>query len=66
LANILRAFEGFRDFITSSTISTLVALPVVILFLIVIAWIGGQRVFVTIAAIPIIVLYSMFIQSYPA
>ena len=62
-ANNLRAFEGIRDFITSATISTLVDLPFVILFLIVIAWIGGPLVFVPIAAIPIIVLYSMFIQS---
>lgn len=62
-ANNLRAFEGIRDFITSATISTLVDLPFVILFLIVIAWIGGPLVFVPLAGIPIIILYSMFIQN---
>lgn len=62
-ANNLRAFEGIRDFITSATVSTLVDLPFVILFLIVIAWLGGPLVFVPIAAIPIIVLYSLFIQN---
>lgn len=62
-ANNLRAFEGIRDFITSATVSTLVDLPFVILFLIVIAWVGGPLVFVPLAGIPIIILYSMFIQS---
>jgi len=62
-ANNLRAFEGIRDFITSATVSTLVDLPFVILFLIVIAWIGGPLVFVPLAGIPIIVLYSIFIQN---
>jgi len=62
-ANNLRAFEGIRDFITSASISTLVDLPFVILFLIVIAWLGGPLVFVPLAGIPIIVLYSIFIQN---
>jgi len=62
-ANNLRAFEGIRDFITSATISTLVDLPFVILFLIVIAWVGGPLVFVPLAGIPIIILYSVFIQN---
>lgn len=62
-ANNLRAFEGIRDFITSATISTLVDLPFVILFLIVIAWVGGPLVFVPIAGIPIVILYSFFIQN---
>jgi len=62
-ANNLRAFEGIRDFITSATVSTLVDLPFVILFLIVIAWVGGPLVFVPLAGIPIVILYSMFIQN---
>jgi len=62
-ANNLRAFEGIRDFITSATVSTLVDLPFVILFLIVIAWVGGPLVFVPIAGIPIVVFYSIFIQN---
>jgi len=62
-ANNLRAFEGIRDFITSATVSTLVDLPFVILFLIVIAWVGGPLVFVPLACIPIVILYSYFIQN---
>ncbi len=62
-ANNLRAFEGIRDFITSATVSTLVDLPFVILFLIVIAWVGGPLVFVPLTGIPIVILYSMFIQN---
>ena len=62
-ANNLRAFEGIRDFITSATISTLVDLPFVILFLIVIAWVGGPLVFVPLVGIPIVIFYSIFIQN---
>jgi len=62
-ANNLRAFEGIRDFITSATVSTLVDLPFVILFLIVITWVGGPLVFVPLAGIPIVILYSIFIQN---
>jgi len=62
-ANNLRAFEGVRDFITSATVSTLVDLPFILLFLGVIAWIGGPVVYVPIAAIPIIFIYSYFIQN---
>jgi len=62
-ANNLRSFEGVRDFITSITISTLVDFPFVILFLIVIALIGGPLVIIPIVAIPIVILYSFFIQG---
>lgn len=62
-ANNLRSFEGVRDFITSVTISTLVDLPFVILFLIVIALIAGPLVIIPIIAIPIVILYALFIQG---
>lgn len=62
-ANNLRAFEGIRDFITSATITTLVDLPFVLLLLVVIAWIGGPLVFIPVAAIPIIIAYSFYIQN---
>jgi len=36
----LRAFEGVRDFIASATVTTLIDLPFVVLFLIVMVWIS--------------------------
>ena len=36
----LRAFEGVRDFIASATVTTLIDLPFVLLFLVVMAWVS--------------------------
>ena len=62
-ANNLREFESIRDFITSATITTLVDLPFVLLFLLVIAIIGGPMVLVPAAGIPIILIYGLVIQG---
>lgn len=62
-ANNLREFESVRNFITSGTIATLIDLPFVVLFLIVIFWIGGPIVVVPAVAIPIIILYGILIQG---
>ncbi|OOZ35977.1 type I secretion system permease/ATPase [Solemya velesiana gill symbiont] len=58
----LKEFDGVREFITSATITTLIDLPFVFLFLAVIWFIGGPIVWVPAAGIPIIILYSLFIQ----
>lgn len=58
----LREFETLRNFITSATVSSFVDLPFVILFLIVIAYVGGPIVWVPILAIPLIVVYAWFTQ----
>ena len=62
-ANNLREFESIRDFITSATITTLVDLPFVLLFLMVIAIIGGPMVLVPAVGIPIILIYGLAIQG---
>lgn len=62
LAQNLAEFESFREFITSGTISTLIDLPFVILFLAVIAWIGGPVALVPIAVIPLIVITGLVLQ----
>ncbi len=62
-ASRVREFETIRNFITSATVSTLVDLPFVILFLIVVAYIGGPIVWVPIVAVPIILVYALFIQG---
>jgi len=58
----LREFETVRNFITSSTITAFVDLPFVLLFLIVIAYIGGAVVWVPVVLIPLIIIYSWWVQ----
>jgi ATP-binding cassette subfamily C protein LapB len=62
-ANNLREFESIRDFITSATVVTLVDLPFVLLFLLVIWFIGGPLVYVPLVCIPIVMIYGIVIQS---
>lgn len=62
-ANNLRSFETVRDFITSATITGIVDLPFVLLFLAVIAFVGGSLVFIPLLAIPVLLLYALFIRG---
>ncbi|QLG89637.1 type I secretion system permease/ATPase [Chitinibacter bivalviorum] len=55
-------FEGFRDFITSATMTVIVDIPFVILFLLVIYWLGGWLVLIPLTCIPIMVLMSLLLQ----
>ncbi|MCU7861160.1 MAG: type I secretion system permease/ATPase, partial [Candidatus Thiodiazotropha sp. (ex Lucinoma kastoroae)] len=62
-ANNLREFESIRDFITSATVVTLVDLPFVVLFLLVIWLVGGPLVIVPAVCIPLVIIYGLLIQS---
>jgi ATP-binding cassette subfamily C protein LapB len=56
LANNLREFDSLRDFFTSATLTTLVDLPFVLLFIGAIWAVGGlQRAAVPVLAIPVVV-----------
>ncbi|MDH5435881.1 MAG: ABC transporter transmembrane domain-containing protein, partial [Gammaproteobacteria bacterium] len=61
-ANNLREFDSIRDFITSATITGLIDLPFILLFLTVISLIGGPLVFVPLLGIPVVLLYGFAIQ----
>ncbi len=61
-ANNLQEFESIRDFITSATITTLIDLPFVFIFLAAIWWIGDAMVWIPVLAIPVILLYALFVQ----
>ena len=64
LANNLREFESLRDFFTSATIATLVDLPFVFVFVLVIAAIGGwQMAAVPLAAIPAVLAVGFVLQA---
>jgi len=62
LANNLQEFEMFRDFITSATITAVIDLPFVALFLVIIFWLGGATVLVPILAMPIIIGLGIILQ----
>lgn len=57
-ANNLRDFESIRNFFTASTMATLVDLPFAIIFLIVIAYIGGPLVSIPMLTISLLLIFS--------
>ena len=61
-ANHLDEFESIRNFITSATVTTLIDLPFVFLFLFVIWYVGGTLVLVPLIAIPLILIYALMLQ----
>ena len=61
-ASQLREFETVRSFITSSTVTAFVDLPFALLFVLVIAYVGGPLVWVPLAALPIVLGYALYIQ----
>ena len=62
-ANNLREFDSIRDFITSATITTIIDLPFVLLFIMVIWFVGGPIAYIPIVAIPIVIIYGRIIQG---
>jgi ATP-binding cassette subfamily C protein LapB len=61
-ANQLGEFESFREFITSATLTTVIDLPFALLFLGMIAWLGGPLVAVPLALMPLVVMYGWWAQ----
>lgn len=62
LANTLHEFDSFRDFITSATTTTLIDLPFVLLFMVIVVWLGGWMIIVPLTAIPLIIVTSLVLQ----
>ncbi|AXH16067.1 type I secretion system permease/ATPase [Malaciobacter mytili] len=58
----LQSFESIREFFTSATIAAVVDFPFVIIFIIVIFYIGGPLGYVTIATVVISILTSWYMQ----
>ncbi|WYX37506.1 type I secretion system permease/ATPase [Achromobacter xylosoxidans] len=59
----LRSFESIRDFIASATITTLVDLPFILLFLAALAWISPWMVLPPVVAIVLILVVSLAAQA---
>ncbi|TCM62824.1 ATP-binding cassette subfamily C protein LapB [Acinetobacter calcoaceticus] len=62
-ANNLREFEAVRDFMTSASLLTVVDLPFLLLFISVIALVGGKLALVPLTLIPIMVAVGFFVQK---
>jgi ATP-binding cassette, subfamily C, bacterial LapB len=61
-ANNLHQFEVLRDFFTSATVSTLVDLPFLFIFVIVMFVVGGAIGYVPLIAIPLVLLVAFFLE----
>ncbi|MEQ1637592.1 MAG: type I secretion system permease/ATPase [Methylococcales bacterium] len=61
-ASHFNEFESFRDFLTSATLTVLIDLPFLVLFLLVIWIVGGQLVFIPIIVIPIAIISGYLLQ----
>jgi len=62
-ANNLRDFESVRDFMTSASLLTLVDFPFILLFIAVIALVGGKLALVPLAIIPVVIIVGFLIQK---
>ncbi|MFN3700697.1 MAG: type I secretion system permease/ATPase [Alphaproteobacteria bacterium] len=63
LASNMREFETLRDFFTSATMTTLIDLPFVLLFIVFIAIIGGPIALVPLLAIPLVLGMGFILQK---
>lgn len=62
LISQLRDIEQIREMLTSTTVSALIDLPFIVLFLVLFAFLAGQLTFVLIAAAVLIVLPGLLLQ----
>lgn len=61
-ANTVQGFEAFREFITSSTVTVLVDLPFVFLYIAVIALLGGTLALIPMIMVPLVILAGYGLQ----
>ena len=61
-ANNFHEFESFRDFLTSATLATLIDLPFLFVFLLVIYLIGGNLALIPLCVLPLAILVGVTIQ----
>lgn len=62
LVNNLREFEQLREFFSSSSLLACIDLPFLVIFLLLISFIGGPLVFLPLGAIPLLLGIGLFLQ----
>lgn len=62
VANNIREFESLREFFSSSSLVALIDLPFLFLFIAVIHYIGGPIAYPIFVAVPVVVLFGVFLQ----
>jgi len=62
-ANNLHEFESFREFLTSATLTTLIDLPFLFIFIAVIYMLGGDLALIPLAVLPLAILGSLAVQG---
>jgi ATP-binding cassette subfamily C protein LapB len=62
LASNMREFEGLRDFFTSATMVALIDMPFTILFILLVAVIGGPIALIPLVAVPIVIGFGYALQ----
>ncbi|OUR82153.1 ABC transporter [Cycloclasticus sp. 46_120_T64] len=62
-ASNLSEFESFRDFLTSATLTTLIDLPFLFIFLGVIYMLGGNLALIPLCVLPLAILGGMAVQK---
>ncbi|MDP5253902.1 MULTISPECIES: ATP-binding cassette domain-containing protein [unclassified Vibrio] len=63
-AKQVQDFDTVREFITSATLVSVVDLPFTLLFIGLIAWLGGAIVLVPITVLTLVILLSLILQSH--
>jgi len=61
-ASNLQEFESFRDFLTSITLTTLIDLPFLFIFITVIYMLGGNLALVPLAMLPLAIIVGIVVQ----
>lgn len=62
-ANNLRDFDNLREFFTSATLTTIVDVPFIFLFIVIIAYIGGAVAWIPFVATPIVIIATYFFEA---
>lgn len=62
LASTMREFETLRDFVTSATLTTLVDLPFLFLFIAVIWMLGGELALIPLMVLPLVIVAGLLLQ----
>lgn len=62
LSSTMREFETLRDFVTSATLTTLIDLPFLFLFIAVIWMLGGELALIPLMALPLVIVAGLMLQ----